>query len=92
MSAYRVLNRGAPRLAAERGIEQIANRVRDDLVARTPRRTGKLAAGWRVQKGRAPAVYLVVNEVPYARAREFGGRPFMGPVIAQWRSQLGRRR
>ena len=91
-STYRVINRGAPRAAAQRGIEQIANRIRDDLVANTPRDTGRLAAGWRVQPGRAPAVYLVVNSVPYARPREFNGRPYMGPVIARWRSLLGRRR
>lgn len=92
MSTYRIIDRTAPRQAADRAIEQIANRIRDDLAARTPRVTGRLAAGWRVVHGRAPGAYLIVNDVPYARPREFGGRPFMGPVIASWRSQLGRSR
>jgi hypothetical protein len=89
-SSYRVLDKFGPRRAADRGVELIAARVRDELVARTPKKSGRLAGGWRLVKGYTPGTWLVVNDVPYARPREFGGRPFMGPVIANWRSRLGR--
>ena len=71
-------------------VRQTAEQVRQDLVDSTPVDTGRLRAGWRLQKGRNPAVYVIVNEVPYARAVEFRPRRggFMGRVLARWHSRL----
>lgn len=86
---FRVLDPRAPREVTDRDIQRIANAIRDEVTARTPRRTGRLAAGWQVSRVR-PGTWRVSNEVPYGRFVEYGtrhqpARPFLGPVIARWR-------
>jgi HK97 gp10 family phage protein len=88
-ATFRVLRPEAPRRAADPGIGDIADRVKDDVVARTPVLTGNLAAGWQVTKNHEGA-RVVSNPVPYAKYVEFGTRympaePMIGPVLASHR-------
>jgi hypothetical protein len=92
---FTVNDRMAPRRAADTEIRKIAYAVLAGARARTPRRTGTLAAGWYVLPGRYPGVYAVRNWVPYGRYVEFGGgrgRPpvaMLGRTVAQWRARSG---
>ncbi len=95
-SAYRVLDRGAPRRAADPLVAQIAARLQQTLTATSPHgATGRLAGSWEVVHGRAPAVYIVQNLTPYGRYVEYGtrhmpARPMIGRALAQARAQVGR--
>jgi hypothetical protein len=71
-AVFTVKDRGAIRQAAWPGVGQVASRVESAARSGTPVRTGRLRAGWRVERGRIPGVWLVVNDVPYARWVEYG--------------------
>jgi hypothetical protein len=94
-STYQVLNRQAPKMAADGIVAGIANQVRDAVAAQSPRgKTGRYAAGWRVQKLK-PGVYQVSNEVPYGRFIEYGtryvpARPVFGRIISGVRARVSR--
>jgi hypothetical protein len=95
LSTYQVLNRQAPKQAADGIVAGIANQVRDAVASQSPRgRTGSYASGWRVEKLKA-GVYRVINEVPYGRFIEYGtryvpARPVFGRTIANVRARVSR--
>jgi len=92
-SSYRILDRLAPRKATDAGVRRTAEIIRSDLAAFTPRDTGRLAGAWKLQKGRSPGTYLIVNNTPYARAVEFGyghNAGFMGRTLAVWHARSRR--
>jgi hypothetical protein len=87
---FRVTDRTAPRRAADPGIAREAEAIRAETARNTPRRTGRLASGWRVTRGRVTGVYVVENDVPYARFVEYGTRrrpatPALGVALARRR-------
>lgn len=87
-----VTNPDAPRRAADRGIGEIADRIRDEAAARTPVDTGRLQASWHVVE-LGEGAREVATDVPYARYVEYGTRydaaqPMLGPVVAQYRNPL----
>ena len=89
-AVFRVTDPGAPRRVVDRDIGDIADRVCQDAASRTPVETGRLKAGWRVERGMYDAVRLVVNDVPYARFVEYGtvnmaAEPMLGPAVARAR-------
>lgn len=94
---YRVIDRTAPRKAADPGIGDIADAICQQAAATTPHGdTGDLARGWHVIEGRETAVRLVVNDVPYARYVEYGtvnmaAEPMLGPAVAAARAGVSRR-
>jgi hypothetical protein len=73
----------------------VAELLRTNTEAGTPRDTGTLAAGWHVvdrPKGR----YVVTNDVPYARFVEYGTKDqppvaMLGRATAQIRARYGSR-
>jgi hypothetical protein len=69
---YRVVDRHAPNRAASDGIRGVAERTRAEAQAGTPVDTGRLRRGWRVERGRLPGTWVIVNDVPYAAFVEFG--------------------
>jgi hypothetical protein len=71
---YKVLDPLAPRKAADPNIRATAEEVAVRAARYAPVVTGRLAAGYKVEKGEHHAVYLVVNEVPYAIFVEYGTR------------------
>ena len=81
-SVYRVTDPKAPRKAVAEDIKGIAERLAADAAANTPRRTGRMAASYRVEQGRDPATSLVVNDTPYAVYVEYGTRydPAQAPL------------
>lgn len=89
---YRVTDHRAPREAADPLIGGFTEEMLHEVVARTPHgETGELAAGWRIEHGRYPAVRLLLNDVPYSMFVEYGTRnmpaePMLGPVIAAHRA------
>lgn len=93
-ASYTVHNPEAPRLAVDAQIESIARQLLAATVAATPRDTGRLAAGWRIEKIR-PAKFRVYNDVPYGRYVEYGTRrkapvAFFGRAIFTYRSRYSR--
>lgn len=86
----RVTDRTAPRRAADPGIRSIAEGLRDDAAAGSPRLTGRLAASWRVTPGRVPGAYLLTNDAEYARFVEYGTRN--RPASAMLGRAVARRR
>jgi len=89
-ATFTVTNPGAAYEAADPGIGRIAEQLCADAQARTPVRTGRLAAGWRVAEGDRKGSRLVVNDVPYAHFVEYGTRdmaaePMIGPAVARAR-------
>lgn len=52
-------------------MKEAAERIRLDAARRAPRRSGRLAGGYRVTK-KAPLRYEVDNEAPHAPGAEFG--------------------
>lgn len=89
-----IADRRAPFRAADPDIRRIAADLRRDIAAATPRRTGRLAAGWESIRIR-DAHYHVRNPVPYARFVEHGtrrrpARPAAGRVLAAYRVRWGR--
>ena len=99
---YCVTNRRATRQGASRPIALIAEAVRSEAAANTPRGdTGNLRRGWRTVPGRDPGTTLVFNDAvntrgkPYAHYVEYGtrrqrARPMLGPVVARYRRQVSR--
>jgi bacteriophage HK97-gp10 putative tail-component len=91
-ATYKVINPGALRMAADPLIGYVAERIKDEVTAATPKGpTGDLAASWAIETGKAPAVRIIHNPEPYAAFVEYGTRnmhaePFLGPVIARWRT------
>jgi hypothetical protein len=87
---------GATRLATAPIIAAIADALKNDVTARTPRGpTGELRAGWKVVPGRDPATRLVVNDTPYGRYVEYGtrhlpARPALGQTAAAYRARYSR--
>jgi hypothetical protein len=87
---YRVTHPEAPRLAADHGIGEIADHVKEDCAARSPVDTGRLQASWEVAGHGEPGFREVINTAPYARFVEYGTRydqaqPMVGPVVAEYR-------
>jgi Bacteriophage HK97-gp10, putative tail-component len=63
------------RTACQAGVAAIAEQVAARAAANSPRRFGRLAAGFRTQPGYDdPGTTVVVNSVPYARFIEYGTR------------------
>lgn len=87
---FTVTDPSAPRRACSGMIRQVAENVAADARSRTPVESGDLKAGWKVEPGRAEGVWLVLNDVPYARFVEYGTRndpahPMLGPAAARYR-------
>jgi len=93
-SVYTVLNRRAPKAAADGIVAGIANQIRDTVAAQSPRDTGDYASSWAVKKIK-PGIYQVYNPVPHGKYVEYGtryvpARPVFGRVISQVRSRVSR--
>lgn len=94
-STYQVINRQAPKQAADGIVRGIAEQIRGAVSAQSPRgRTGTYAGGWRVERIK-PGVYRVFNETPYGRYIEYGtryvhARPVFGRVISGVRARVSR--
>jgi hypothetical protein len=91
---YTVLHPEAPRLVADPNVGEITHQLRDEVASRTPVETGTLQAGWQVKHGEAVGVYLLFNDVDYARYVEYGtskmaAEPMLGPVLAEARGSWG---
>lgn len=95
LSTYRVINRSAPKQAADAIVAGIANQIRDAVAGQSPRgETGAYAAGWQVEHLKA-GVYRVFNNVPYGKYVEYGtryvqARPVFGRVISSVRARVSR--
>jgi hypothetical protein len=87
---FKVTDRTAPRRAADPGIQREAEAIRSEAAANTPRDTGRLAAGWRVTRGRVTGAWVLSNEVEYAPFVEYGTRT--RPAAAMLGRALARRR
>jgi len=90
MAEFRVIDRLAPRRAVDLNVREISQRVADDASADAPRRTGRLAASYHVERGNVPASYHVVTDVEYSRYVEYGTRNMrarapMGRALAKAR-------
>jgi hypothetical protein len=90
---YTVLDRRAPRRAADAGLARIAAQVAADAASATPVDTGRLRRAWRVQRA-VPGVRLVRNDTPYGRFVEYGTRRRrasapLGRTVARWRNRTG---
>ena len=68
---FTVTNRGALDEAVDPGIGRVAAELADAARALTPRRTGRLQAGWTVRSGTL-GNRVVVNDVPHGRYVEYG--------------------
>jgi len=77
MSTFRVVNREAPRMAVDPNMRAMAEKIRDDAAALSPRLTGRLAGSWTVEKVH-DASYTVSTDVPYAPYVEYGTRFMRG--------------
>lgn len=93
-STVTIFDRRAPYRLADPQVRDIAERLRADIAAATPRRSGRLAAGWAVTRVR-DAHYWVLNPVPYGRFVEYGtrtapARPAAGRTLASYRARWGR--
>jgi len=92
---YRILDARAPYKAVDRGIAAIAERLRAEVAARTPRDTGTMAGNWQVTTVRGmKGIRAVRNPTEYARFVEYGtrhmrARPEFGRAIARWRNRGG---
>lgn len=89
---YKVTDPLAPRKAVDEDIGQLAEQLRGQVAERTPVATGRLRAGWRVERGHNHAVRLLVNDVPYARYVEYGtsdrpADPALGQTLAGYRGR-----
>jgi len=90
---FTVTNPQAPVREADPGIRAITEDIRRDVQARTPVITGRLQAGWRVEKGDREGSWVLVNPVYYARYVEYGtvnmaAEPMVGPVLAAYRARM----
>ena len=90
-ATFVVTDPGAPRRVADRGVGEIADRVCEDVRARTPVETGTLQASWRVDETGRDGERTVTTDVEYARFVEYGTRnmaaePMLGPVLAESRA------
>ena len=89
---FKTTDKGAARRLLSPQVRKRAERVRADAQSRTPKGpTGNLAKGWKLEQGRDPASWFVVNDVPYAIYVEFGtrrrpARPMLGPAAATARA------
>lgn len=88
-ASYRVSNPEAPKRVADPHIAERAHRVMSIAVSESPRETGELADGYRVER-LGDSHYAVVNDVPYARFVEYGttdmrAEPAFGRAIAEVR-------
>ena len=91
---FRVVDPTAPRRVIDGSIRGVAEELMSAALSRTPRKTGRLAAGWSVSKARV-ASYRVANFVRYAPYVEYGTRntpahPMLGPALATMRARYGR--
>lgn len=89
---YQVRDREQPRKVVDAAVRSLAQQLMDAIAAEQPKRTGQLAGGWRMEHGRAPATYLLVNAVRYARYVEFGtvhmaAQPVVGCNMARYRAR-----
>ena len=82
----------APRLAVDPEIEALAEHLREDVAALTPRLTGRLAESWHITRD-GIAEYIISSDVPYARFVEFGTRydPAAAPLGRALARARGRR-
>lgn len=96
--SFEIYAPGAPRVVLDKTIQEIAEGMQRDIINATPRRTGRLAAGWKLS--RHPrykrASFYVTNDVPYARFVEYGTRrrpaaAMSGRVLATYRRRYGGR-
>lgn len=73
---FTVTHQTAPRLVVARNVQGMTEHLAADAAENAPRRTGQLAAGFRVERGSNgdPATWVVVNTVSYARFVEYGTR------------------
>ena len=89
-----VLDPTQPARVVDRGVRRIAEGIVRDAKSRTPiGPTGDLFRGWQSSPIN-PGVWLVVNDVRYARYVEFGTRkmdpqPMLGPALMKARSRVG---
>ncbi len=93
-SRFVVTDPTAPRREADPGVGKVAQGVAQTAAGRAPKRTGRLAAGWRTVK-QGPSSYIVTNDVPYAKYVEFGtknmpARPMLAPAVMAARASYGR--
>jgi hypothetical protein len=94
-STYQVLNRKAPKQAADGIVRGIAEQIRGAVAAQSPRgRTGRYAGAWRVERIK-PGIYRVLNDTPYGRYIEYGtryvhARPVFGRVVSTYRARVSR--
>lgn len=81
-ATFTVTNAQAPRLAVAPGVRELAKELAAQAEARTPRRTGRMAASWEVAQGDDPATSVVTNSAPYAPYVEYGTRndPAQAPL------------
>jgi hypothetical protein len=95
LSTYQVLNRQAPKQAADGIVRGIADQLKSVMMAQSPHgRTGQYAAGWRLERIK-PGIYRVFNEVRYGKYVEYGtrfvpARPVFGRNITLIRSRVSR--
>jgi Bacteriophage HK97-gp10, putative tail-component len=79
---FKITDPRAPRKCVQQNVREITNRVAAAAAAGTPRRTGRLAAGWAVRPGYSdPGTSVIVNTVPYARFVEYGTRRRRGAAM-----------
>ena len=72
---FKIIDPRAPRLAVQQNVAEITTRIASQAASNTPRLTGRMAAGWRVQPGYSdPGTSVVINTVEYARFVEYGTR------------------
>ncbi|MGE0723970.1 MAG: HK97 gp10 family phage protein [Alphaproteobacteria bacterium] len=66
----------------ERSTGVAAEALQAEAAARSPVRTGRLRAGWTIDRSGGPVV-RVVNDVPYASLVEYGARGRPGIAMAR---------
>jgi hypothetical protein len=72
---FEVIDPLAPRKACGQNVADIADRVRSQAAANTPRDTGLMASSWQTRPGYSdPATTVVINTAPHARYVEYGTR------------------
>src|SRR5262245_13351139 len=90
---FTVTDPRAPRNAVAPDIRGMTRHLAADAAAATSRRTGRMAAGYRVVPGDDPATSIVVTDVPYARFVEYGTRTMraeapLGRAVAAARGRM----
>src|SRR5262245_6006792 len=97
--SFKVIHNYSRRRVVSDDVRRVAQRVADAAAANTPRRTGRLAGAWRVERGRDPGTFLIVNETEYAVDVEYGtsrmsasaplGRAMAATGMSRWTSSYG---